>query len=59
MCHHVYKKMWMPFIGEKLHTTLRTNILSQFFKKEIRLGHLPLGKSERFAKAIFLLSKSS
>ena len=50
----------MPFVGENLDTAMQLNNVKEKYigaifqegKKKI-VGHLPLGKSGKFAKAIF------
>ena len=60
MDHHVYKETWTPFVGEKFDTAMQPNNLKDKYavatfkegKKKVT-GHLPSGKSGKFAKAIF------
>ena len=60
MGQHMYKGTWMPFVGENLDTAMQLNNVKEKYigaifqegKKKI-IGHLPLGKSGKFAKAIF------
>ena len=56
--YHVYKTLWNPLIGEFLSCEREPdNSMDKYavcVKKEIKIvGHLPLGKSGKFAKIIF------
>ena len=55
--YHVYKTLWNPLIGEFLSCEREPdNPLDKYavcVKKEKIVGHLPLGKSRKFAKTIF------
>ena len=64
MGYHVYKSRWTPSIGDEFYGFMEpTNNLDKYavaVKKsdgEI-IGHLPLGKSGRFAKVIFYFLKN-
>ena len=55
---HVYKTLWNPLIGELLSCKRKPeNPIDKYavcVKKENKIvGHLPLGKSGKFAKTIF------
>ena len=59
--YHVYKKLWNPLIGELLSCEReRDNPMDKYavcIKKENKIvGHLPLGKSGKFAKKNILFS---
>jgi len=66
MGHHVYKERWTPTIGEHLDAFMEQNnsmdkyavATFQKGKKQV-VGHLPLGKSGKFAKTIFYFLKAS
>ena len=66
MSHHVYQEMWTLFVGEKLDTAIQPNnvqdkcavAIFQEGKKRV-IGHLPLGKSGKFAKTIFDFLKAA
>ena len=56
--YHVYKTLWNPLIGEFLSCDREPeNPMDKYalcVKKENKIvGHLPLGKSRKFAKTIF------
>ena len=56
--YHVYKTLWNPLIGEFLSREREPdNLIDKYavcVKKENKIvGHLPLGKSGKFAKTIF------
>lgn len=56
--YHVYKSIWTPVIGEILTSERESgNIIDKYAvcvkKDNIIVGHLPLGKSGKFAKTIF------
>ena len=60
---HVYKTLWIPVIGECLLSETEPDNLKDkyavYVKKENRIaGHLPLGKSCKFAKTIFYFLKA-
>ena len=64
MGYHVYKSNWTPSVGDEFYGFMEpTNKLDKYavaVKKsdgEI-IGHLPLGKSGRFAKVIFYFLKN-
>ena len=66
MVHHVYKQTWTPFVGEKLDAAMQpSNIKGKYavaiFQggRNMVIGHLPLGKSRKFAKAIFYFLKAA
>ena len=66
MSRHVYKEMWMPFVGEKLDTTMQPNNVKDkcavaIFQegKKMVLGHLPHGKSGKFAKTVLYFLKAA
>ena len=56
MGYHVYKKNWTPSIGDELQGFMEpTNKLDKYAvavkeKDEDVIGHLPLGKTGKFAK---------
>ena len=56
MGYHVYKKNWTPSIGNELQGFMElTNKLDKYAvavkeKDEDVIGHLPLGKTGKFAK---------
>ena len=65
MGHHVYKQTWTLFVGEKLDVAMQPdNIMDKYavaiFQegKQKVIGHLPLGKSGKFAKTIFYFLKA-
>ena len=66
MGHHVYKEIWTPTIGEHLDAFIQPNnsmdkyavAAYQKGKKQV-IGHLPLGKSGKFAKTIFYFLKAN
>ena len=66
MGYHVYKETWIPFVGEKLDTTMQPNNVKDKYavascqegKKKV-IGPLPLGKSGKFAKTIFYFLKAA
>ena len=56
--YHAYKNLWKPVINEQLSIAMEpTNVADKYAvcvkKSNIIVGHLPLGKSGRFAKTIF------
>ena len=54
-CYHAYKDLWKPFINEDLATALEPDnvVVVCVKKKNVIVGHLPLGKDGRFAKMLF------
>ena len=64
MGYHVYKKNWTPSIGDELQGFMEpTNKLDKYAvavkgKDGDVIGHLPLGKSGKFAKTVFYFLKS-
>ena len=66
MGHHVYKERWTPTIGEHLDALMEPNnsmdkyavATFQKGKKQV-IGHLPLGKSGKFAKTVFYFLKAN
>ena len=61
--YHVYKTLWIPVIGECLLSEREPDNSKDKYevcvKKENRIvGHLPLEKSNRFAKTIFYFLKA-
>ena len=61
--YHVYKTLWIPVIGECLLREREPdnpkNEYAFCVKRENRIvGHLPLGKSDKFAKTIFYFLKA-
>ena len=65
MGYHVYKKNWTPSIGDELQGFMEpTNKLDKYAvavkgKDGDVIGHLPLGKSGKFAKTVFYFLKSN
>ena len=66
MGHHVYKQTWTPFVGEKLDAAMQpSNIKDKYavaiFQggRNMVIGHLPLGKSGKFAKTTFYFLKAA
>ena len=65
MGYHVYKADWTPFVGEKLTGVIEsTNLMDKYAvavkrSDESIVGHLPLGKSGKFAKTIFYFLKAN
>ena len=66
MGHHVYKQTWTPFVEEKLDAAMQpSNIKNKYAVAIFQggrnkvIGHLPLGKSGKFAKLIFYFLKSA
>ena len=63
--YHVYKADWTPFVGEKLTGVMEsTNLIDKYAvavkrSDESIVGHLPLGKSGKFAKTIFYFLKAN
>ena len=63
MSYHVYKKNWTPSIGDELHGfTEPANKLDKYAapvkdKRDV-IGHLPHGKSRKFANTVFYFLKS-
>ena len=59
-----YKKNWIPSIGDELQGSMEpTNKLDKYAlavkEKDVDvIGHLPLGKSKKFAKTVFYFLKS-
>ena len=57
MGYHVYKNTWTPFVGEALDVAMQPdNKMDKYAvaifqeRKNKVIGHLPLGKSGKFAK---------
>ena len=52
--YHAYKDLWKPFINEDLATALEPDnvVVVCVKKKNVIVGHLPLGKDGRFAKML-------
>ena len=55
--YHAYKDLWKPFINKELTTAMEPdNVVDKYAvcvkKKNVIVGHLPLGKDGRFAKMI-------
>ena len=65
MGYHVYKADWTPFVGEKPTGVMEsTNLMHKYVvavkrSDESIVGHLPLGKSGKFAKTIFYFLKAN
>ena len=65
MGYHVYKTNRTPVAGEKLTDVMESNNLMDKYAVAVKrsdesiVGHLPLGKSEKFAKAIFHFIKAN
>ena len=66
MGHHVYKQTWTPFVEEKLDAAMQPSNIKDKYAVAIFqggrnkvIGHLPLGKSGKFAKLIFYFLKSA
>jgi len=64
MGYHVYKNNWTPSVGDEFQGFMEsTNIMDKYavaVKKDDGevIGHLPLGKSGKFAKTIFYFLKT-
>ena len=64
MGHHVYKSNWTPSVGDEFQGFMEsTNIVDKYavaVKKDDGeiIGHLPLGKSGKFAKTVFYFLKA-
>ena len=64
MGYHVYKKNWTPSVGDELQGFMEsTNKLDKYAvavegKDGNVIGHLPLGKSGKFANTIFYFLKA-
>ena len=62
MSYHVYKKNWTPFFGDELQGFMEpTNKLDKYavaVRGKDVIGHLPLGKSGKFAKTVLYFLKS-
>ena len=65
MGYHVYKNTWTPFVGEALDVAMQPdNKMDKYAvaifqeRKNKVIGHLPLGKSGKFAKTIFYFLKA-
>ena len=55
--YHVYQSIWVPKIGETLSTERKPRYPKDEYavcvkKNESVVGHLPLGKTDTFAKTI-------
>ena len=65
MGYHVYKADWTPFVGEKLTGVMESTDLMDKYAVAVKrsdesiVGHLPLGKSGKFAKTIFYFLKAN
>ena len=65
MGFHVYKTSWNPYVGEELRAVMQPNNLMDKFAVAVErnelgvVGHLPLGKSGKFAKTIFYFLKAN
>ena len=65
MGYHVYKTNWTPVVGEKLTGVMESNNLIDEYAVGVKrsdesiVGHLPLGKSGKFAKTIFYFLKAN
>ena len=63
--YHVYKTNWAPVVGEKLAGVMESNNLMDKYVVAVKssdesiVGHLPLGKSGKFAKTIFYFLKAN
>ena len=61
MGFHVYRKIWEPKSNEILDVKMPTNKMDKFavavIKNKNIIGHLPLGKTERFSKTVFYFFK--
>ena len=61
--YYVYKADCTPFVGEKLTGVMESTNLRDKYAATVKrsdesiVGHLPLGKSGRFAKTIFYFLK--
>ena len=64
MVFHVYKASWKSYVGEELRAVMQPNNLMDKFAVTVErnelgvVGHLPLGKSGKFAKTFFLFLES-
>ena len=62
---HVYKTSWNPYVAEELRVVMQPNNLMDKFAVAIEgnklgvVGHLPLGKSGKFAKTICYFLKAN
>ena len=65
MGYHVYKTNWTRVVGEKLTGVMESNNLVDKYAVAVKrsdesiVGHLPLGKSGKFAKTIFYFLKAN
>ena len=65
MGFHVYKTSWNPYVGKELRAVMQQNNLMDKFTVAVErnelgvVGHLPLGKSGKFAKTIFYFLKAN
>ena len=66
MGHHVYKDIWKPVLGEELDVSMEPNNIKDKYAvavyqkgKSDVIGHLPLGRSAKFAKTIYFFLKAS
>ena len=63
MGYHVYKTNWTPVVGEKLTGVMESNNLMDKYAVAVKrgdgniVGHLPLGKSGKFAETILYFLK--
>ena len=59
MGYHAYRQTWKPYIKEKLNAVMEPENISDKYAVAVTrseggiVGHLPKGKSGRFAKTIF------
>ena len=64
MGYHVYKSNWTPSVGDEFHGFMEPTNKMDKYAVAVRkndgevIGHLPLGKSGRFAKIIFYFLKN-
>ena len=64
MGYHVYKNNWTPSVGDEFQSFMKsTNIMDKYavaVKKDDGevIGHLPLGRSGKFAKTVFYFLKA-
>lgn len=66
MGYHVYKTIWTPFEGEELTAIMEPQNIEDKFAVAITreehgspVGHLPKGRSGRFAKTIFYFLRAN
>ena len=63
MGYHVYKDRWTPVKGEKLKAVVgvknkEDKFAETIMKDDCLVGHLPIEKTERFAKIIFFVLRA-